>query len=61
VEVCNIPCRKLEYNVPGTIYVAIEVENDDLENLVVTFQDVYLKYVVIDCDATTGRVIDEDG
>lgn len=58
---CNVPCPKLEYNIPGTIYVCVEIESNNLDTLIATFQDVFLKYVVIDCDATTGRVIDEDG
>ncbi|CAO3587908.1 unnamed protein product [Absidia cylindrospora] len=52
-QIVEIPATKLEYNVPGYIYVAFEQE--DPEDLAVgTFSNT-LKFVVKDCDPTTGE------
>ncbi|KAG1221365.1 hypothetical protein G6F35_006041 [Rhizopus arrhizus] len=52
-QVVEIPAERLEYNVPGTIYVAFEQEDpEELAN--VTFTNT-LKFEVKDCDPTTGE------
>ncbi|CAO3663053.1 unnamed protein product [Rhizopus stolonifer] len=53
VQVAELPAEKLEYNVTGTIYCAFEQEDpEELAN--VTFTNT-LKFVVKDCDPTTGE------
>lgn len=52
-KVAEVPVAKLEYNVPGTIYVAFERE-DEGDFSAVTFTNT-LKFEVKDCDPTTGE------
>ncbi|KAI8337118.1 adaptin N terminal region-domain-containing protein [Chlamydoabsidia padenii] len=53
IQIANIPAPKLEYNVPGYIYVAFEQE--DSEDLAVGAFSNTLKFDVKDCDPTTGE------
>ncbi|CAO3626491.1 unnamed protein product [Cunninghamella echinulata] len=52
-QIIEIPAPKLEYNVPGIIYVAFEQE--DPEDLAVGSFSNTLKFDVKDCDPTTGE------
>ncbi|CEP19374.1 hypothetical protein [Parasitella parasitica] len=58
VRVLEIPAPKLEYNVPGHIYVAYERE--DVDDFPVASFTNTLKFVIKDCDPTTGEP-DEEG
>ncbi|CDH50687.1 coatomer subunit gamma [Lichtheimia corymbifera JMRC:FSU:9682] len=53
IKVADLPAEKLEYNIPGTIYVAFERE-DEGDFPAVTFTNT-LKFEVKDCDPTTGE------
>ncbi|KAI9312096.1 adaptin N terminal region-domain-containing protein [Dichotomocladium elegans] len=53
VKVAELPAEKLEYNVPGVIYVAFERE-DEGDFPTVSFTNT-LKFEVKDCDPTTGE------
>ncbi|KAF7728890.1 coatomer subunit gamma [Apophysomyces ossiformis] len=53
IKVAEIPAAKLEYNVPGVIFVAFEKEDAD-DFPVVNFTNT-LKFEVKDCDPTTGE------
>jgi coatomer protein complex subunit gamma len=53
VQVAEIPAEKLEYDIPGNIYVAFEQEDpEELAN--VTFTNT-LRFEIKDCDPTTGE------
>ena len=56
-----VECPKLVYNIPGTTYVCLSLETDDLNLFSASFTNVTLKYVVKDCDPNTGQILDEDG
>lgn len=56
----EIPCEQLHYNQTGTTYVILKFPDDDLTSCVGTFGAV-LKFVVKDCDPTTGIPDCEDG
>ncbi|KAI9008863.1 adaptin N terminal region-domain-containing protein [Phycomyces nitens] len=53
VKVVEIPALKLEYSVPGVIYVAFEKE-DPADFPVVTFTNT-IQFVIKDCDPSTGE------
>ncbi|KAI8391211.1 adaptin N terminal region-domain-containing protein [Radiomyces spectabilis] len=53
VQVASIAAEKLEYNVTGVLYLAFQKEQAD-EFPVVSFTNT-LKFVVKDCDPTTGE------
>ncbi|KAI9485580.1 MAG: adaptin N terminal region-domain-containing protein [Benjaminiella poitrasii] len=57
VPLFEIPAPKLEYNVPGNIYVAYERQEDEFP--AVAFINT-LKFIIKDCDPTTGEP-DEEG
>ncbi|KAI8880513.1 Coatomer, gamma subunit [Backusella circina FSU 941] len=58
VQVAEVPAAALEYSVPGVIYVAFEQEDpEELAN--VSFTNT-LRFIVKDCDPTTGEA-DEEG
>lgn len=59
----TVPCPKLAYNIPGTTYVALTLTDPycDLSLLSATFDSVILKYVVKDCDSTTGELLEDEG
>ncbi|KAG2199331.1 hypothetical protein INT47_012965 [Mucor saturninus] len=58
VKVLEIPASKLQYDVPGQIYVAYERE--DVDDFPIASFTNTLKFVVKDCDPTTGEP-DEEG
>ncbi|RUP50466.1 coatomer subunit gamma [Jimgerdemannia flammicorona] len=58
VEVVNIPAPKLEYNNPGVSYVAFKKDDPD-DYPLTTFSNT-LKFIVKDCDPTSGEP-DEEG
>ncbi|KAI9363191.1 adaptin N terminal region-domain-containing protein [Pilaira anomala] len=58
VRVLEIPAAKLQYDVPGQIYVAYERE--DVDDFPIASFTNTLKFVVKDCDPTTGEP-DEEG
>ncbi|RWS30904.1 Coatomer subunit gamma-2-like protein [Leptotrombidium deliense] len=60
-EVCCVPCPRLNYNIPGTTYTCLEIENDDTSTITGTCDDIMLKYIVKDCDPNTGQPLDDDG
>ncbi|XP_049814828.1 coatomer subunit gamma isoform X1 [Schistocerca nitens] len=55
----EIPCRRLPYNETGTAYVILKFPKD-LSSSVGTFSAT-LKFVVKDCDPTTGQPDSEEG
>lgn len=55
----EIPCPKLPYNETGTCYVVLKFPENDLPNSIGTFGAI-LKFIVKDCDPTTG-LPDSDG
>ncbi|KAI7902633.1 adaptin N terminal region-domain-containing protein [Cokeromyces recurvatus] len=57
VRLFEIPAPKLEYNVPGHIYIAYERPEDDFP--IASFTNT-LKFIIKDCDPTTGEP-DEEG
>ncbi|GAA5817605.1 hypothetical protein MFLAVUS_011153 [Mucor flavus] len=58
VRVLEIPAAKLEYNVPAQIYIGYERE--DIDDFPIASFTNTLKFVVKDCDPTTGEP-DEEG
>ncbi|KAL7314997.1 coatomer subunit gamma [Mucor circinelloides] len=58
VRVLEIPAPKLEYDIPGQIYVAYERE--DVDDFPIASFTNTLKFVIKDCDPTTGEP-DEEG
>ncbi|ORX53206.1 Coatomer, gamma subunit [Hesseltinella vesiculosa] len=54
VQVIEVPAPKLEYNVPGVIYVAFEQANPQEDLAVGAFSNT-LRFDVKDCDPTTGE------
>lgn len=58
--VTEIPCAKLPYNETGTTYVVLKFPHDDLPNSIGTFGAV-LKFIVKDCDPTTGLPDSDEG
>lgn len=56
--VCQVPCPKLKYNVPGTTYTCVKLP-DDPTSVTGTFTNT-LKFTVKDCDPNTGEE-DEEG
>ncbi|XP_023018984.1 coat Protein (coatomer) gamma [Leptinotarsa decemlineata] len=58
--ISEVPCPKLPYNESGTTYVVLKFPDDDLAACVGTFGAV-LKFVVKDCDPTTGLPDSDEG
>ncbi|KAG5882713.1 hypothetical protein JTB14_020557 [Gonioctena quinquepunctata] len=58
--IADIPCPKLPYNETGTMYAILKFPDDDLAACVGTFGAV-LKFVVKDCDPTTGLPDSDEG
>ncbi|CAH1278633.1 unnamed protein product [Diabrotica balteata] len=56
----EIPCEKLHYNETGTTYVVVKLPDDDLPNSVGTCGAV-LKFLVKDCDPSTGIPDSDEG
>lgn len=56
----EIPCPKLPYNETGSAYVILKFPENDLANSVGTFGAV-LKFIVKDCDPTTGLPDTDEG
>ncbi|CAH0555229.1 unnamed protein product [Brassicogethes aeneus] len=56
----EFPCPKLPYNETGTAYVVVEFPEEDLVGTVGTFGAV-MKFVVKDCDPTTGLPDTDEG
>ncbi|XP_054160589.1 coatomer subunit gamma-2-like [Oppia nitens] len=56
-----VECSKLVYNIPGTTYVCLVIQTDDISQFSNSFTNVTLKYIVKDCDPNTGQVLDDDG
>lgn len=56
----EIPCPKLPYNETGTTYVVLKFPENDLPNTIGTFGAV-LKFIVKDCDPTTGLPDTDEG
>ncbi|KAJ8920282.1 hypothetical protein NQ315_011943 [Exocentrus adspersus] len=56
----EIPCPKLPYNETGTTYVILKFPENDLPNSIGTFGAV-LKFIVKDCDPTTGLPDTDEG
>ncbi|KAJ8947739.1 hypothetical protein NQ318_018001 [Aromia moschata] len=56
----EIPCAKLPYNETGTTYVLVKFPENDLPNSIGTFGAV-LKFIVKDCDPTTGLPDTDEG
>jgi len=59
--VSAVECPKLVYNIPGTAYICLSLETDDINLFSTTFSNVTLKYTVKDCDPNTGQVLDDEG
>jgi len=59
--VSTIPCPQLPYNIPGTTYLCAALKSDDITSLTGSCVNVTLKYIVKDCDSTTGQVLDDEG
>lgn len=60
-ETITINSPKLVYNIPGTTYICVEITSEDTSFLTGTCDNVMLKYVVKDCDPSTGQLLDDDG
>lgn len=58
--VAEISCPRLPYNETGTTYVVLKFPENDLPNSVGTFGAV-LKFIVKDCDPTTGLPDTDEG
>ncbi|KAL3269215.1 hypothetical protein HHI36_008297 [Cryptolaemus montrouzieri] len=56
----EISCPKLPYNETGTCYVILKFPENDLPNTIGTFGAV-LKFIVKDCDPTTGLPDTDEG
>ena len=54
-----LPCPKLEYNVPGTVYVVLATP-PDMTDWVGTMSPT-LKFIVKDCDPNTGEPDSDEG
>lgn len=59
-KLASTNCGTLRYNVSGLAYVLYEIDTDSLDDLVVTFEGVVMKYKVKDCDPITGAVEEDD-
>lgn len=58
-----VPAEQLAYNVPRSIYIALEIDPDlpDYSLLSANFSSVTLKYTVKDCDPNTSQILDDEG
>lgn len=56
----EVPCARLPYNETGSTYVVLRFPENDLPNSVGTFGAV-LKFIVKDCDPTTGLPDTDEG
>merc|ERR1711860_250919 len=55
----TLPCPRLEYNVPGTVYVVLATP-PDMTDWVGTMSPT-LKFIVKDCDPNTGEPDSDEG
>lgn len=55
----NLPCERLEYNVSGTSYIVLAT-SEDLGEWANTISPT-LKFIVKDCDPTTGEPDCDEG
>lgn len=73
-QVVQVPCDQLIYNQPRSIYVAFEIPSamanldseepeldGDISQLLGTFTNVKLKYLIKDCDPNTSQILDDEG
>ena len=56
-----VECPKLVYNIPGSTYICLAIETDDINLFAASFTNVTLKYIVKDCDPNTGQILDDEG
>ncbi len=57
----KVICPKLLYNIPGTTYVCLALETEDISLFSASFSNVTLKYIVKDCDPNTGQILEDEG
>ncbi|UYV63358.1 COPG1 [Cordylochernes scorpioides] len=58
---CTVPCPRLSYNSPGVAYTVVQLPPADPLPFVASTFNCVLKYLVKDCDPTTGEPDDDEG